>query len=164
MTPTGGLTNPRPWRGRCRAGSSKTGGPPLPQKRAPYTKKYDPRLCQTDMEFPEVLNNFSSCLFSTVSVYEKKSQIQPRPQDGSNKIKWSVKMPPPDESFLPDNCTLSIKTNVGSWIRTLRFTFGDIWFCAGQSNMRWPLKFLSNRSYPIAEGNNFIYCTIGSSF
>ena len=36
---TGGLTNPCPWRGRCRAGFSNTGGPPLPRKRAPFTKK-----------------------------------------------------------------------------------------------------------------------------
>ena len=36
---TGGLTNPRPWRRRCRAGYSNTGGPPLPQKRAPFPKK-----------------------------------------------------------------------------------------------------------------------------
>ena len=36
---TGGLTNPRPWRGSCRAGYSNTGGPPLPRKRAPFTKK-----------------------------------------------------------------------------------------------------------------------------
>ena len=36
---TGGLTNPRPWRGRCRAGYSNTGGPPLPRKRAPLQKK-----------------------------------------------------------------------------------------------------------------------------
>ena len=36
---TGGLTNPRPWRGRCRAGYSNTGGPPLPRKRAPLKKK-----------------------------------------------------------------------------------------------------------------------------
>ena len=36
---TGGLTNPRPWRGRCRAGFSNTGGPPLPRKRAPLQKK-----------------------------------------------------------------------------------------------------------------------------
>ena len=35
----GGLTNPCPWRGRCRAGYSNTGGPPLPQKRAPCQKK-----------------------------------------------------------------------------------------------------------------------------
>ena len=35
----GGLTNPRPWRGRCRAGYSNTGGPPLPRKRAPSSKK-----------------------------------------------------------------------------------------------------------------------------
>ena len=35
---TGGLTNPRPWRGRCRAGFSNTGGPPLPRKRAPLQK------------------------------------------------------------------------------------------------------------------------------
>ena len=33
---TGGLTNPRPWRGRCQAGFSNTSGPPLPRKRAPY--------------------------------------------------------------------------------------------------------------------------------
>ena len=36
---TGGLTKLRPWRGRCRAGYSNTGGPPLPRKRAPLTKK-----------------------------------------------------------------------------------------------------------------------------
>ena len=36
---TGGLTNPRPWRGRCRAGYSNTGGPPLPRKMAPLQKK-----------------------------------------------------------------------------------------------------------------------------
>ena len=36
---TGGLTNPRIWRRRCRAGYSNTGGPPLPQKRAPFSKK-----------------------------------------------------------------------------------------------------------------------------
>ena len=36
---TGGLTNPRPWRGRCRVGYSNTGGPPLPRKRAPLQKK-----------------------------------------------------------------------------------------------------------------------------
>ena len=36
---TGGLTNPRPWRGRCRAGYYNTGGPPLPRKRAPLQKK-----------------------------------------------------------------------------------------------------------------------------
>ena len=35
---TGGLRNPRPWRGRCRAGYSNTGGPPLPRKRAPLQK------------------------------------------------------------------------------------------------------------------------------
>ena len=29
---TGGLTNPRPWCGRCRAGYSNTGGPPLPRR------------------------------------------------------------------------------------------------------------------------------------
>ena len=37
---TGGLTKPRPWRGRCRAGYSNTGGPPLPRKRAPSSKKH----------------------------------------------------------------------------------------------------------------------------
>ena len=31
----GGLLNPRPWRGRYRAGSYNTGEPPLPRKRAP---------------------------------------------------------------------------------------------------------------------------------
>ena len=35
----GGLTNPCPWSGRCWAGYSNTGGPPLPRKRAPLQKK-----------------------------------------------------------------------------------------------------------------------------
>ena len=35
---TDGLINPRPWRGRCHASYSNTGGPPLPRKRAPFTK------------------------------------------------------------------------------------------------------------------------------
>ena len=35
----GGLTNPRPWRGRCRAGFSNNGGSPLPRKRAPLQKE-----------------------------------------------------------------------------------------------------------------------------
>ena len=39
MGHTGGLTNPHPWCGRCRAGFSNTGGPPLPRKRAPLQKK-----------------------------------------------------------------------------------------------------------------------------
>ena len=35
----GGLSKKnRPWRGRCRAGYSNTGGPPLPGKRAPCQK------------------------------------------------------------------------------------------------------------------------------
>ena len=36
---TDGLTDPRPWRGRCQAHLSTTGGPPLPRKRAPLPKK-----------------------------------------------------------------------------------------------------------------------------
>ena len=35
----GGLTNPRPWRGRRQAGFSNTGGPSLPRKRAPFQEK-----------------------------------------------------------------------------------------------------------------------------
>ena len=35
----GGLTNPRPGRGQCRAGPSDTGGSPMPRKRAPCQKK-----------------------------------------------------------------------------------------------------------------------------
>ena len=40
---TGGLTNPRPWRGRCRASCSNTGVPPLPRKRVPYQKNLLPK-------------------------------------------------------------------------------------------------------------------------
>ena len=40
---TGVLINPHAWRGRCQAGYSNTGGPPLPRKRAPFKKK----LCST---------------------------------------------------------------------------------------------------------------------
>ena len=38
----GGLMNPSPWHGRCRADYSNTCGPPLPQKRAPLQK----RICK----------------------------------------------------------------------------------------------------------------------
>ena len=41
MGHTGGLINPCPGRGQCRAGFSNTGGPPQPRKRAPYNKKKD---------------------------------------------------------------------------------------------------------------------------
>ena len=41
---TGDLTNPRPWRRRCRAGYSSTGGPPLPRKRAPFKKNKESRM------------------------------------------------------------------------------------------------------------------------
>ena len=36
MGHTGGLTIPRPWHGRCRAGSFNTSGPLLPRKRLPF--------------------------------------------------------------------------------------------------------------------------------
>ena len=38
MGHTGGLINPRPWRERCRAGYSNTGGPPLPPPRGEKPK------------------------------------------------------------------------------------------------------------------------------
>ena len=37
--PTGGLTNPRPWRGRCQASDPNTSGPPWPGKRAPSSRR-----------------------------------------------------------------------------------------------------------------------------
>ena len=37
---TDGLKKTRPWRGRCRAGCSITGGPPLPRKMAPLVKHF----------------------------------------------------------------------------------------------------------------------------
>ena len=36
---TGGLTNPRPWRGRFQAGYSNTSGPSLASKEGAFTKK-----------------------------------------------------------------------------------------------------------------------------
>ena len=52
---TGGLTNPRPGRGRCRAGYSNTGGPPLPRKRVPFTKKATERKNKQGIDFPTPL-------------------------------------------------------------------------------------------------------------
>ena len=63
---TGGLTNPRPWRGRCRAGYSNTGGPPLPRKRAPLQKKKDLR----PIVFGTWEINFEN---STTGIYKKMS-------------------------------------------------------------------------------------------
>ena len=61
MGHTGGLTNPRPWRGRFRAGYSNTGGPPLPRKRAPVQKIHKHRsifdcLCTTKRENMKTLS------------------------------------------------------------------------------------------------------------
>ena len=42
MGHTGGLINPHPWHGRCQAGYSNTGAPPLPRKRVPCQKKSQP--------------------------------------------------------------------------------------------------------------------------
>ena len=39
MGHTGGVIYPRPWRRRCRASYSNTGGPPLPRKRGALSKK-----------------------------------------------------------------------------------------------------------------------------
>ena len=75
----GGLTNPRPWRGRCRAGFSNTGGPPLPRKRAPCQKnayefdnvhtKSQYRMLIVEQKMPKysikIRNNFPVTLFST---------------------------------------------------------------------------------------------------
>ena len=48
----GGLMNPRPWCGRCRAGLSDAGGPPLPRKRAP---KKQNRRGKTTSKIPYLL-------------------------------------------------------------------------------------------------------------
>ena len=61
---TGGLTNLHPWCGRCRAGYSNTGGPPLPRKRAPWTKKLENNRCDNPWQIPTYrktyLTNWSS--------------------------------------------------------------------------------------------------------
>ena len=54
---TGGLTSPRPWRGRCRAGYSNTGGPPLPRKRAPLQKNPQLKTIYTKKEEPKMKSN-----------------------------------------------------------------------------------------------------------
>ena len=50
----GGLTNPRSWRGRCRAGCSNAGGPPLPRKRAPLQKRLAEIIQEAQMNLGSV--------------------------------------------------------------------------------------------------------------
>ena len=56
---TVGLTNPLPRSGRCQAGFSNTGGPPLPRKMGTFKK----RVVVTT-KHPKVIN-FSTFIFST---------------------------------------------------------------------------------------------------
>ena len=76
MPSTGGLTNPRPWRGRCRAGYSNTGGPPWPQKRAPLQKS----LCREATYTTPIFENPNedSCKSIITATFNKKHPLHQR--------------------------------------------------------------------------------------
>ena len=100
--------------------------------------------------------------FSTAN--EKVAQTLPQPQ-GGKKYKWTVEMKPPPPTFLQNEkqvqCKLFIKQQGGNnssnrvqkTLRTFKFIFGEVWFCAGQSNMNWPMSKLVNAGPDIAKGN-----------
>ena len=75
---TGGLTNPRPWRRRCRAGFSNTGGPPLPRKRVPLQKKECQKNVATTLIIPwplvlltEIKNYLEALQFKAANMWCK---------------------------------------------------------------------------------------------
>ena len=56
---------------------------------------------------------------------------------------WELEMPPKMAHGL--ECELTISSGEQSvWISII---FGDIFFCAGQSNMQWPMIKVANVSY-----------------
>ena len=79
MSFTGGLTNPRPWRGRCRAGYSNTGGPPLPQKRAPLQKRQIKSVIESDFQFFFIRNGKKFTFWSKFSNFDQKGQFLTHP-------------------------------------------------------------------------------------
>ena len=76
--------------------------------------------------------------------------------------------PPPDSMFFSPspgkwsvscNLTISVGSSDGRGEMTsvnnqksLTFVFGDLWFCAGQSNMNWPLSKLANGKQVMKKG------------
>ena len=69
----GWLNKPGPWRGRCRDGSSNTGGPPLPRKRVPYNveksgQKSSQRLSISDTFVPTISMTKGQAIVRVVAV------------------------------------------------------------------------------------------------
>ena len=74
----GGLTNPRPWRGRCQAGYSNTGGPPKPRKWAPCQKKQKggKKYFQQVALKPVSPNQRPQCIFWTQCMLKPSSKAK----------------------------------------------------------------------------------------
>ena len=87
-------------------------------------------------------------------------EVIPPGEDGRKRLKWSVEMPAPPDTLWkhgPVPCRLLVKrtsslqqqrlaiaNNKNSrkikGAKTLTFVFGDVWFCGGQSNMRYEMR------------------------
>lgn len=109
------------------------------------------------------------------SASSKISEVSSQPAEapGSQsrsqpKFVWSVEMPPPP-ALLPRSgleCSLTVEADPGQKRRSnnsaaradpvvkksLKFTFGDVWFCSGQSNMNMPLSRIEQSSHHINRG------------
>ena len=78
------------------------------------------------------------------------------------KFKWEVGMPPPSFQVKSGiTCSLRIEQKSNNSTisaidkKHLSFVFGDIWFCAGQSNMNWAMRELHNAKTAIQKGMYF---------
>ncbi len=65
--------------------------------------------------------------------------------------KWSVRMQPREASWDPVCMTVE---SMGDHIKFTNILVGEVWLCAGQSNMEWPLRQSTHGNEEFAEANH----------
>ena len=112
----------------------------------------------------QVIITLYTFMLSAIELMASHQSFNAEPQAGN--FKWSIEMPPPPE-FLPGSsfkCVLTIQaaasvTAAATVVKhgpashkKLKFSFGEVWYCAGQSNMNWPMSKLKDSGPAIKKG------------
>ena len=69
---------------------------------------------------------------------------------GAPEYSWKALMPPVFETG--KKCSMSVE-NKGKVLHNITFVFGDVWLCAGQSNMVMKLIEINNKTEELSRGN-----------
>ena len=70
--------------------------------------------------------------------------------EGAKKFRWRVMMPPGPQNGT-GRCTLGVYY-MGKLGKEITFKFGDVWLCAGQSNMQRSISIINNGTNVLQEG------------